>query len=75
MQTTSAACNTARLVGLDDRGDITPVLRADLAIIRPYERFVVDATAFSTEMRLPNVGPGEAELVRAEKGMRAAGLL
>ena len=29
----------------------------------------------STEMRLPNVGPGEAELVRAEKGMRAAGLL
>ena len=28
-----------------------------------------------TEMRLPNVGPGEAELVRAEKGMRAAGLL
>ena len=29
----------------------------------------------STEMRLPNVGPGEAELVHAEKGMRAAGLL
>lgn len=28
------SCNTARLVGLDDRGDITPVLRADLAIIR-----------------------------------------
>lgn len=40
--------NTARLVGLDDRGDITPVLRADLAIIRPYERFVVDATALES---------------------------
>ena len=42
------SCNTARLVGLDDRGDITPVLRADLAIIRPYERFVVDATALES---------------------------
>lgn len=28
-----------------------------------------------TTMRLPNVGPGDAELERAEKGMRAAGLL
>lgn len=42
------SCNTARLVGLDDRDDITPVLRADLAIIRPYERFVVDATALES---------------------------
>ncbi len=42
------SCNTTRLVGLDDRGDITPVLRADLAIIRPYERFVVDATALES---------------------------
>ena len=42
------SCNTARLVGLDDRGDITPVLRADLAIIRPYERVVVDATALES---------------------------
>lgn len=42
------SCNTARLVGLDDRGDITPVLRADLAIIRPYERFAVDATALES---------------------------
>lgn len=42
------SCNTARLVGLDDRGDITPILRADLAIIRPYERFVVDATALES---------------------------
>lgn len=42
------SCNTARLVGLDDRGDITPVLRTDLAIIRPYERFVVDATALES---------------------------
>ena len=38
----------AVLTGLDDRGDITPVLRADLAIIRPYERFVVDATALES---------------------------
>ena len=29
----------------------------------------------STEMRLPNVGPGEAEIKRAEDGMRASGLL
>lgn len=42
------SCNTAQLVGLDDRGDMTPVLRADLAIIRPYERFVVDATALES---------------------------
>ena len=33
---------------LTHRGDITPVLRADLAIIRPYERFVVDATALES---------------------------
>lgn len=29
----------------------------------------------STTMRLPNVGPGEAEIKRAEDGMRASGLL
>lgn len=28
-----------------------------------------------TTMRLPNVGPGEAEIKRAEAGMRASGLL
>ena len=27
-----------------------------------------------TTMRLPNVGPGEAEIKRAEAGMRASGL-
>ena len=29
----------------------------------------------STTMRLPNVGPNEAEIKRAEDGMRASGLL
>ena len=29
----------------------------------------------STSMRLPNVGPGQAEYARAEQGMKAAGLL
>ena len=29
----------------------------------------------STTMRLPNVGPDEAEIKRAEDGMRASGLL
>ena len=29
----------------------------------------------STTMRLPNVGPGDAEIKRAEDGMRASGLL
>ena len=35
----------------------------------------VEGVLDDTTMRLPNVGPGDAELERAEKGMRAAGLL
>ncbi|WP_314687189.1 4-hydroxy-tetrahydrodipicolinate synthase [uncultured Bifidobacterium sp.] len=35
----------------------------------------VEGELDDTTMRLPNVGPGDAELERAENGMRAAGLL
>ncbi|MCT6917948.1 MAG: 4-hydroxy-tetrahydrodipicolinate synthase, partial [Bifidobacteriales bacterium] len=29
----------------------------------------------STTMRLPNLGPGKDQLIQAEKGMKAAGLM
>ena len=73
----------------DDRGDIHEAQRISVQLAPLVEAMngngfqAVMAKASlkvrgildSTEMRLPNVGPGEAELVRAEKGMRAAGLL
>lgn len=40
--------NTARFAGFTDRGVIAPGKRADLVVIRPNERFTVDATTLKS---------------------------
>jgi allantoinase len=42
------SCNTAKFAGFHDRGEIAPGKRADLVIIRPGERFTVDAAALKS---------------------------
>ena len=72
-----------------DRGDIHEAQRISVQLAPPVEAMngngfqatmakaslKVRGILDSPERRLPTVGPGEAEFVRAEKGMRAAGLL
>lgn len=40
--------NTAQFARLHDRGEIAPGKRADMAIIRPGERFTVDASTLKS---------------------------
>ena len=61
-----------------DRGDIHGAQRIAVQLAPLVEAMNgngFQAVIDSTTMRLPNVGPGEAEIKRAEDGMRASGLL
>ena len=64
----SAHCRAACSTGRSNERQRFPAVMAKASL---KVRGILD----STTMRLPNVGPGEAEIKRAEDGMRASGLL